>query len=153
MEAGTTEAASVRARAHAQRALQRGHIAVRRPQNWLELVRYCCVGASGYVLNLVVFTLANRPLPYPVAFAIAFAVAATSNFVWNRVWTFRVRHGVPHHQYARFLTVSVVALAVDLTVLAALVELVGVEELYAAAAAIVLATPISFLGNKLWSFR
>src|SRR5918997_1450062 len=122
MEAGSTEAADVGARAQAQRAIRRGHIAVRRPQNWLELVRYCCVGASGYVINLAVFTPATRPLPYPIAFALAFAVAATSNFVWNRVWTFRVRHGVPHHQYARFLSVSLVALAVDLTILAALVE-------------------------------
>jgi putative flippase GtrA len=134
-------------------AMARLDIAVRRPANWLELVRYCTVGASGYVVNLVVFGVANRHMPYLLAFAAAFVVAATSNFSLNRIWTFRVRHGVPHHQYARFLSVSGFALAIDLAVLAGLVELAGASELVGAAAAIVVATPISFLGNKLWSFR
>jgi dolichol-phosphate mannosyltransferase len=134
-------------------ALARLDIAVRRPANWLELVRYCTVGAAGYLVNLLAFSAANRWLPYLLAFAVAFVVAATSNFVWNRIWTFRVRHGVPHHQYARFLSVSGCALAIDLVVLAGLVEVAGASELVAAAVAIVVATPISFLGNKLWSFR
>lgn len=141
--------APVGARAHYHRL----HLAVRRPANWFELVRFCVVGASGYLVNLGVFVIADRPLPYPIAFAIAFAVAASSNFVLNRWWTFRVNHGVPHHQYARFLTVSGLALAIDLVVLTALVEGFGVGALPAAAAAILIATPVSFLGNKIWSFR
>ena len=68
------------------------------------------------------------------------------------MWTFRVKHGVPHHQYARFLTVSLVALGIDLVVLSFLVEGVGMAKVPAAAIAIVIATPVSFLGNKLWSF-
>ena len=62
-------------------------------------------------------------------------------------------HGVPHVQYARFLAVSVLALLIDLVALALLVEVFGVHKPVAAAIAIVVATPISFLGNKLWSFR
>ena len=27
------------------------------PHNWLELFRYCTVGASGYIVNLVVFKI------------------------------------------------------------------------------------------------
>jgi dolichol-phosphate mannosyltransferase len=133
--------------------LARLDLAVRRPANWLELIRYCTVGGSGYLVNVLTFAVVNQWQPYVTAFCIAFVVAATNNFAWNRLWTFRVRHGVPHHQYARFLTVSAFALAIDLCVLALLVEAVGVSETVAAAAAIVVATPISFLGNKLWSFR
>ena len=92
-------------------------------------------------------------MPYPIAFTVAFAVAATSNFVWNRLWTFRVHHGVPHHQYARFLTVCALALVIDLLVLTTLVEVAGMGPLPAAAIAILIATPVSFLGNKIWSFR
>jgi dolichol-phosphate mannosyltransferase len=131
---------------------RRLHLAVRRPDNWFELIRFCVVGATGYAVNLAVFAIADRWWRYQIAFAIAFAVAATSNFVWNRLWTFRVTHGVPHHQYARFLTVSAVALVVDLLVLTLLVES-GMGRLLAAAIAILIATPISFLGNKVWSFR
>jgi putative flippase GtrA len=144
-----TDAASVGFRGHAQRF----HLGLRSHHNWLELMRFCVVGGSGYVINVGLFTLAYRSLPYPIAFVIAFVVAATSNFIWNRVWTFRIEHGVPHVQYARFLAVSLLALAIDLVALALLVEVFGVHKPVAAAIAIVVATPISFLGNKLWSFR
>jgi dolichol-phosphate mannosyltransferase len=92
-------------------------------------------------------------MTYTLAFSLAFVLAATSNFVWNRVWTFRVRHGVPHHQYVRFLTVSAMALCLDLAVLRALVEAGGMAKVSAAALAILVATPVSFLGNKLWTFQ
>ena len=149
MKDARSEAAALGFKAHARRL----HVGIRRPHNWLELIRYCMVGASGYIVNLGAFSLLYRQLPYLLAFTLAFVIAASSNFLWNRVWTFRVEHGVPHHQYARFLTVSVVALCLDLVTLAMLVEVVGLHEVTAAAIAIVTATPVSFLGNKLWSFR
>jgi putative flippase GtrA len=149
MKDARAEAADIGLRGHARRF----HIGLRRPDNWLELFRYCTVGASGYIVNLVVFKIALDYLPYLAAFTVAFVIAATSNFVWNRLWAFRVKHGVPHHQYARFLTVSLAALCIDLCVLAFLVEQVGLQKVPAAAIAIIIAIPISFLGNKLWSFR
>ncbi|MGN6380938.1 MAG: GtrA family protein [Gaiellales bacterium] len=149
MDDARAESAPIGVKAHYQRV----HLALRRPDNWFELVRYCVVGASGYVVNLAAFYVLDRWMAYPVAFTLAFVIAATSNFVWNRVWTFRVSHGVPHHQYARFLSVSAVALVIDLGVLTALVEWAGVGHVPAAAVAILLATPVSFIGNKFWSFR
>lgn len=140
--------AALSLKAHARRL----HVGLRRPHNWLQLIRYCVVGATGYLVNLGVYAVALPHMPYRVAFTVAFIVAATSNFVWNRLWTFRVDHGVPHHQYARFLTVSAVALGIDLLVLTALVDEAGMDKVGAAAIAIVIATPVSFLGNKLWSF-
>jgi dolichol-phosphate mannosyltransferase len=140
--------AALSLKAHARRL----HVGLRRPHNWLQLIRYCVVGVIGYLVNLGVYAIALPHMPYRVAFTVAFIVAATSNFVWNRLWTFRVDHGVPHHQYARFLTVSAVALGIDLLVLTALVDEAGMDKVAAAAIAIVVATPVSFLGNKLWSF-
>ena len=117
-----------------------------------EFLRYCVVGASGYLVNSALFWLLDRSLPYPVAFALAFVCAATSNFGLNRAWTFRSR-GRVSPQYARFLAVSLLALGVDLLVLGGLVELAGAPRLAAAAAAILAATPASFAGNRLWTFR
>ena len=31
---------------------------LRRPHNWMQLVKFCAVGGSGYVVNLSVFALA-----------------------------------------------------------------------------------------------
>jgi putative flippase GtrA len=117
-----------------------------------EFVRYCAVGASGYAVNSALFWLLDRSLAYPAAFALAFVCAATSNFALNRAWTFRSQ-GRVSPQYARFLAVSLLALGVDLLVLSGLVELAGAPKLVAAAAAILAATPASFAGNRLWTFR
>jgi putative flippase GtrA len=149
MDEARAEPASAVMRRHAERV----RVAAAQPANWMELVRYCCVGGSGYLINLGVFLLADPSMPYTLAFTVAFICAATSNFLWNRLWTFRVEHGRPHHQYARFLCVSTIALGLDLIVLRALVELAGMPKPPAAAIAILVALPVSFLGNKLWTFR
>jgi putative flippase GtrA len=125
---------------------------LRSGHNWLQLVRFAAVGASGYAVNLVTFALAVRSLHYVAASVVAFALAVTNNFVWNRRWTFRVRHGRRHHQALRFLLISVGAFGVSLAVLSALVEVAGVAEVPAQAVAVVAGLPVNFLGQKLWSF-
>jgi putative flippase GtrA len=118
-----------------------------------QAARFCAVGGSGYVVNLIAFRLADAAMPYIPAFALAFLVAATSNFLLNRWWTFAGAGGKPREQFARFLCVSGGALVLDLLVLTALVELAGAPKLAAAALAIAAVTPLSFLGNKHWSFE
>lgn len=121
--------------------------------NWLALVRFAVVGASGYAVNLAVFALAVHGFgaDYRLGAVAAFAVAVSNNFLWNRRWTFDARAGHAGFQAARFLVVSLVAFAVSLGVLQLLVE-GGMAKLPAQALAIAVVTPLSFLGNKLWSF-
>jgi putative flippase GtrA len=118
-----------------------------------SFARYCTVGASGYVVNSVLYLLFQQELPYPVAFVFAFVAAATSNFALNRAWTFRASGRRASPQYARFLAVSLGALALDLLVLVELVEVAGAPRFAAAAIAILAATPAGYLGNRLWTFR
>lgn len=128
---------------------------LRHPRNWLQLVRFGVVGASGYVVNLGVFALAvhGAGIDYRIAAVLAFLVSVASNFWLNRRWTFAARAGHAGFQAARFLTVSVGAFLFSYAVLLALVEGAGLPEVLAQAIAIVTATPLSFLGQKLWSFR
>ncbi len=128
---------------------------LRKPSNWMQLVRFGAVGASGYVVNLAVFTLLVHAagVDYKLAAAGAFLVALTNNFVWNRAWTFRASDGHAGFQAARFCVVSLAAFGFNLVVLFALVEWFGMAEVPAQALAIAAATPLNFLGNKLWSFR
>ena len=144
-------AATVEAPPRLRARMQAG---VRTPANWLELVRFGVVGASGYVVNLLVFSLAvhGADAHYRVAATAAFVVAVANNFFWNRHWTFAARDGHAGFQAARFLTVSVAAFAFNLLVLELLVGGLDAPEVPAQAVAIVAATPLSFLGNKLWSF-
>jgi dolichol-phosphate mannosyltransferase len=128
--------------------------ALRERSNWEELVKFCLVGASGYVVNLLVYValLDGANLDYRLAATGSFLVAVANNYLWNRLWTFRHRRGHFAYQGLRFLVVAVVAYVCNLAILTLLVEL-GVGEVIAQAVAIVLVTPANFIGNKLWSFR
>lgn len=128
---------------------------LRKPSNWLQLVRFAGVGASGYVVNLVVFALLLHVagVDYKLAAVGAFVVALTNNFVWNRAWTFVDSELGAGFQAPRFCVVSLAAFSFNLVVLLALVEWLGMAEVPAQALAIAAATPMNFLGNKLWSFQ
>jgi len=127
---------------------------LRRPHNWLQLGKFCAVGGSGYVVNLSVFAICFKliGMHHLLAATAAFIVAVSNNFWWNRHWTFRARSGPAGFQAARFLAVSVAAFLFAALVLELLVSVAGVPELAAQAISIAAATPLNFVGNKMWSF-
>ncbi len=142
-----------------QRAQPRPHVrllhGMRHPANWLQLIRFSIVGASGYAVNLILYALLVKVLgvEYLVAETVAWIVSAANNFVWNRHWTFKAREGQVHAQAARFFVVTLVALGANLIVLRLLVESAGMDKVVAEMLALAASTPLNFLGNKLWSFR
>jgi putative flippase GtrA len=123
-------------------------------RNWQELGKFCVVGAVGYLVNLAVYdALLHEHAHYLVAATCSFLVAVTSNYTWNRLWTFREHRGHVGIQGMRFFLVSLVALGANLVVLHLLISYGNLGKLLAQAVAIVLVTPLNFVGNKLWSFR
>jgi dolichol-phosphate mannosyltransferase len=128
---------------------------VRKPHNWVQLIRFAAVGASGYVVNLAVFAACVHVLriDYRAAAVLAFVVSVVNNFWWNRHWTFAAKHEHPIGQGARFFAVSLVAFGFTYVVLIVLVSTGGVPKVVAQAIAIAAGTPLSFIGQKLWSFR
>jgi putative flippase GtrA len=127
---------------------------LRRPHNWIQLAKFSTVGAIGYVVNLTVYTalLRGAGLHYLSAATCSFVVAVTNNYLLNRWWTFRHQRGHFALQGLRFFAVALLALGANLILLRVLVAL-GVGEILAQAIAIILVTPVNFVGNKLWSFR
>jgi putative flippase GtrA len=87
-----------------------------------QFVKFGIVGASGFVVNLIAFTLLQRvvpdharPLQYDIIYSLAFLSGGVSNYYLNRIWTFRsTRHAM--REGAQFLSVSLVALGVGLIV-------------------------------------
>jgi len=128
--------------------------AARRPASWWQLIKFGLVGGSGYLINLGVFALLsdNFGVYHMIAAIAAFCVAVSSNFFWNRHWTFAAGHGHAGFQAARFFAVSVAALLINLAVLEALVEGTSLGDISAQAIAVAVAMPFNFLGNKLWTF-
>jgi putative flippase GtrA len=128
--------------------------AARRPASWVQLLKFGLVGGSGYLINLAVFALlaASFDVHHAIAAVGAFCVAVTNNFLWNRHWTFGPGERAAHFQAARFLTVSVASLGLNIAVLELLLSGQVVGELPAQAIAVAVAMPFNFLGNKLWTF-
>src|SRR5437879_10690900 len=143
MEQQPAAVAATTIRARATRALRRRH-------NWEQLAKFCVVGASGYIVNLGVYALllnwAN--LDYRLAATGSFLVAVTNNYTWNRAWTFRHQRGHMAHQGLRFLIVSVIVYGANVALLTGFVE-AGLGKIVSQAIAVVLVTPLNFLGNKL----
>jgi putative flippase GtrA len=128
---------------------------MRKQHNWVQLGKFLLVGLSGYVVNLLVFTFSLEVLDvhHIAAATIAFAVAVTNNFWWNRHWTFAARGGHAGFQAARFFAISVTAFLIQIAILEILVTRADMPKVLAQAISLVLATPVNFLGNKMWSFR
>ena len=128
---------------------------MRKRHNWYQLGKFLLVGLSGYVVNLAVFTFSLKVLSvhHVVAATIAFAVAVTNNFWWNRHWTFAARDGHAGFQAARFFAVSVTAFLIQVAILELLITSADMPKVPAQALSLILAMPVNFIGNKLWSFR
>jgi putative flippase GtrA len=146
---------SARALSRVRSAWRRFSYEVRHPENHKQLVRFLCVGASGYVVNLVSFLILVHPLSASdkLAFVLAAVIAATNNFFWNRHWTFRAKEDHPVRQGVRFFLVSFLVLLFAAGVYSLLVSAGISQHTLADGIAWIIATPLSFLVQKLWSFR
>jgi len=123
-----------------------------------QFVKFGIVGASGFVVNLVIFTLLQRVVPnhmnagpYYAIYSIAFLAGGVSNYFLNRIWTFRST-GHAGREAMQFLTVSVLALIVGLIVSALIAPTFGHGHktwFVATLSGIV----VNFFVNKYWTFR
>jgi len=135
-------------------ARTRAKQALSSPHNWKQLAKFSLVGLSGYVINLAVYTalLRGAGWHYAAAATVSFLVAVTNNYTWNRAWTFHEQRGHVGWQGLRFLVVALVAYLANLALLSGFIAL-GIDKVLSQAIAVVLVTPLNFVGNKLWSFR
>jgi putative flippase GtrA len=123
-----------------------------------QFVKFAIVGASGFIVNLVIFTLLQLAVPthreagpYYAIYSIAFLGGGVSNYFLNRIWTFRSTDHAGK-EAVRFLSVSVLALIVGLIVSALVAPALGHGHktwLAATLSGIV----VNFFVNKYWTFR
>ena len=121
-------------------------------------MKFGIVGASGFLVNLIIFTLLQRVVPnhdraqqYDLIYSVAFLSGGVSNYYLNRVWTFR-SSGHAMREGAQFLTVSLMALAVGLIVSALVSPSFGRGHrtwFLANVAGIF----VNFFVNKYWTFK
>lgn len=80
-----------------------------------EVSRFLLVGTLNAVVDFLVYLSLTRGFVwwdhhYLLANALAFWVANVNSFVWNRLWTFSIKHGQFWRQYLEFFSVSLIYL-------------------------------------------
>jgi putative flippase GtrA len=134
----------------------RVRIGISSGENWLQLIRFGVVGVSGFIVNTVVFAVLLKVvgIDYKLALPIAYLAGTTNNFIWNRRWTFgHKREAHPAKQGVKFYLVSTVAFGVNYVIVIAFVHWTSLDKILIEIIANILVIPVSFLGQKFWSFR
>jgi len=123
-----------------------------------QFVKFGIVGASGFLVNLAIFTLLQRLVPnhaaamqYTIIYSIAFLSGGVSNYFLNRAWTFRST-GHVGREGASFLTVSALALIVALATAQIVSPWIGHghKTWFVSTVAGIF---VNFFINKYWTFR
>jgi putative flippase GtrA len=120
-----------------------------------QFVKFGIVGASGFVVNGIVFTLLQRSTTLPIwlDFSLGFMIGGVSNYFLNRIWTFK-SVGHAGKEGAKFLFVSFLALLVGDVVIWLLETVLGYHHHHTVWFAATLSGMfLNFFVNKYWTFR
>lgn len=119
-----------------------------------RFARFAVVGAIVTVTHTAVFAAAIEVARIePVtANALAFCVAVLVGYVLNRRWTFAA-HGAGHARLWRYVAGALAGLAVNSTIMAAVVHGAHWSPYVGLALAIVFVPPLTFTLNQFWVFR
>ncbi|SEM94687.1 GtrA family protein [Cryobacterium sp. TMT1-3] len=123
-----------------------------------QRVRFLAVGATNTAVGYLVFSFftlwvfADVYLGYLISLALSYVVGITLAFVLYRRFVFVV-HGHVLRDFARFVSVYLVAIGINAAALPLLVEIVRVPPLLAQLIILLVTTLLSFFGHKKFSFR
>jgi putative flippase GtrA len=119
-----------------------------------QMLRYGMVAVSGYVLAIVCYAgeLDFGVSPYP-ALGVAFVLNGLFNFALIRVWAFPPSGRSVCSDLVRFCAVAAVSFVVNYSSFAVLYSAIGLRAVTAQRIAILIAAPVTFVANRLWSFR
>ncbi len=79
-----------------------------------KFLRFALVGTSGFIVDFSVTALVSYLLGVSLSIAtgIGFCFGATSNYILNRLWTWRSKEEAVTREYLKFLLVSLIGLGV-----------------------------------------
>ena len=121
-----------------------------------QFFKFAFVGFVGTIMNIaILYTLTEYfGIYYIISALFAFIVSATSNFMLNKVWTFRenVSYKIIK-KYVSFFIVSISALSFNILFLYIFTEYFRIYYILSQILAIGISLSINFIGNKIWTFR
>jgi dolichol-phosphate mannosyltransferase len=125
----------------------------------MQFIKFCVVGFSGLLLDTAILMLLVElaHLDPRIGAVFAFFGAVTSNYAWNRLWTFNGSRSLRIlTSYFWFITICIGGLMVRLVVMHLLIEFgnmgSGYRYVSASLLGIFFATIFNFLGSKILAF-
>ena len=113
-----------------------------------RFVKYSCVGALGFLVNLFIFFLCQQMgIHYLLAAGLSFLVAASHNFLWNYFWTFknkRMKNSKGFSRYVRFIGIGAACLGINVIILYVLVANFFLPKFYAQVISLLTVSAVSF---------
>ena len=121
-----------------------------------QAIKYYSVGGAGVLVNLgILYALTDfMGLWYIASQVIAISISISSNFLFNRFWTFSgsIQEQRNSVMYVKFIIVSLIGMGIQLGITFALVENIALYYMYAAGIGIVVAGAINYVVNRRWTF-
>ena len=121
----------------------------------LKFLKFCVVGFSGMVIDFSTTWLLKEKAKVNkyVANSTGFILAATSNYIWNRIWTFQSENSQIAVEYLSFILISVAGLGINNFVIYLLNDRLKINFYLSKLLAIGVVTVWNFLMNFIITFR
>ncbi len=122
---------------------------------FLKFLKFCAVGFSGMLIDFGTTWLLKEKAKVNkyIANSTGFILAATSNYIWNRLWTFQSANDEIAVEYFSFILISVAGLGINNFVIYLLNDRLKINFYLSKLLAIGVVTVWNFLMNFLITFR
>jgi putative flippase GtrA len=121
----------------------------------LKFVKFCLVGFSGMLIDFGTTWLLKEKVRINkyIANSTGFILAATSNYIWNRFWTFHSENKQIATEYFSFIVISVTGLAINNFIIYLLNDKMKINFYISKLFAVGVVTLWNFIMNYLITFR
>ena len=120
-----------------------------------QFVKFGVVGVSSTVIDWGIYLLLTRifGIFYLMAKILSFSVAVLNSYIWNRRWTFRSNDPAKLKQFIKFLTISIVGLVLNSSIMYIAVSYIKLHDIYGLFLATAIVLGWNFLANKYYTFK
>ena len=120
----------------------------------LKFLKFCVVGLSGMVIDFSTTWLLKEKAKVNkyIANSTGFILAATSNYIWNRIWTFQSENSQIAVEYFSFILISIAGLGINNFVIYLLNDRLKINFYLSKLLAIGVVTVWNFLMNFIITF-
>ena len=121
----------------------------------IQLFKFIAVGFSGLIIDFGITFLCKEKilLNKYISNSIGFAIAASSNYFFNRIWTFNSSNPNITIEFSSFLLVSIIGLLINNSILWLIHNKMGINFYLAKFGAIVITSFWNFFANYFFTFQ